>query len=245
MQWDAHKDIEENLEIIRRSNHSRFPFTKSGNLDEVEGVVLVKELMFQLRETPEEPRWEKHLQPLVVVPESMLLDQMLRKFQEERRHMAIVVDEYGGTTGIVTLEDVLEEIVGEIEDETDRIDRYVQQRPNGNLVVAGGAVREWDGQSWSPLGLGSVRALVNLPGGDLVDAGLALHDKTSSGPRPFFVSARCSWTSREFFTLEYRFRYSVSMMRSPLTVSPSLIVPRQTRASESLPPCAVCTVRMD
>lgn len=133
----GNKDIEDNLETIRRSNHSRFPFTKSGNLDEVEGVVLVKELMFQLRETPDEPRWEKHLQPLVVVPESMLLDQMLRKFQEERRHMAIVVDEYGGTTGIVTLEDVLEEIVGEIEDETDRIDRYVQQRPNGNLVCRG------------------------------------------------------------------------------------------------------------
>ncbi|MGE0324517.1 MAG: hemolysin family protein [Polyangiaceae bacterium] len=133
----GNKDIEENLEVIRRSNHSRFPFTKSGNLDEVEGVVLVKELMFQLRESPDEPRWEKHLQPLVVVPESMLLDQLLRKFQEERRHMAIVVDEYGGTTGIVTLEDVLEEIVGEIEDETDRIDRFVQQRPNGNLVCRG------------------------------------------------------------------------------------------------------------
>lgn len=133
----GNREIEENLEILRRSNHSRFPFTKSGNLDEVEGVVLVKELMFQLRETPDDPKWEKHLQPLVVVPESMLLDQLLRKFQEERRHMAIVVDEYGGTTGIVTLEDVLEEIVGEIEDETDRVDRFVQQRPNGNLVCRG------------------------------------------------------------------------------------------------------------
>jgi magnesium and cobalt transporter len=67
------------------------------------------------------------------------LERLLRTFQEERRHMAIVVDEYGGIQGIVTMEDVLEEIVGEIEDESDRVDPYIIRRPDDSLLCRGWA----------------------------------------------------------------------------------------------------------
>jgi putative hemolysin len=132
------RSLEENLMVIRRSGHSRFPFTPDGDLDKVEGVLLAKELLFRLRED-ESLDYRAFLTPLLVVPESVPLERLLRTFQEQRRHMAIVVDEYGGTQGIVTLEDVLEEIVGEIEDESDRVDPHIIRRPDDSLLVRGWA----------------------------------------------------------------------------------------------------------
>src|SRR5581483_5766796 len=111
------RTLDENLEVVRRTGHSRFPYTRTGDLDHVEGVVLVKDLMFTLRELGEETiDLEQLATKALVVPSATTLERLLRNFQQERRHLAIVVDEYGGTEGIVTLEDVLEEIVGEIED---------------------------------------------------------------------------------------------------------------------------------
>ncbi len=133
------RSLEENLGIIKRTGFSRFPYTPDGDLDKVEGVLLIKDLFFALRESPESIDYKALLGPLVVVPSSMPLERLLRTFQEERRHMAVVVDEYGGTQGIVTLEDVLEEIVGEIEDESDRVDPYIIKRPDGSLVCRGWA----------------------------------------------------------------------------------------------------------
>jgi CBS domain containing-hemolysin-like protein len=100
-------------------------------------MVLVKDLMFKLRETPEDPAWSSLATPLLVIPTTAKLEQVLRTFQEQRRHLALVVDEYGGTQGIITLEDVLEEIVGEIEDETDRVDPTITRRADGKLVCRG------------------------------------------------------------------------------------------------------------
>lgn len=130
--------LEENLNLVRRTGHSRFPYTPDGNLDKVEGVILIKELLFRLRES-DAPDYRSLLAPMLFVPESMPVERLLRTFQEERRHMALVVNEYGGTQGIVTLEDVLEEIVGEIEDESDRIHRLVIRRPDGSLICRGWA----------------------------------------------------------------------------------------------------------
>jgi CBS domain containing-hemolysin-like protein len=135
----AERSLERNLNVVRRTGHSRFPFTPNGNLDDVEGIVLTKDLMFQLLETPDDPAFKSLVGPLVVVPAAMPLERLLRKFQEERRHMAIVVDEYGGTQGLVTLEDVLEELVGEIEDESDRVERFIIRRPDGALLCRGWA----------------------------------------------------------------------------------------------------------
>jgi CBS domain containing-hemolysin-like protein len=131
------RDLEENLAVVRESGHSRFPFTSDGNPDRFEGMVLVKDLMFKLRESPEDPDWKALATPLLVIPATAQLEKVLRTFQEQRRHLALVVDEYGGTQGIITLEDVLEEIVGEIEDETDRVDQAIIRRADGKLVCRG------------------------------------------------------------------------------------------------------------
>jgi putative hemolysin len=131
------RTLEENLAVIRRTGHSRFPFTPDGDLDRVEGVVLAKELLFQLREHDDPPNWKSLLGEMLVTPAQQPLERLLRTFQEQRRHLAFVVDEYGGIQGIVTLEDVLEEIVGEIEDESDRIDPRIIRRPDGSLVCRG------------------------------------------------------------------------------------------------------------
>jgi putative hemolysin len=133
------RSLDENLEVIRRTGHSRFPYTQTGDLDRVEGVILVKDLMFTLREVDENIDLEELATKALVVPSATTLERLLRMFQQERRHLAVVVDEYGGTEGIVTLEDVLEEIVGEIEDESDRVDPFVTKRADGSLVCRGWA----------------------------------------------------------------------------------------------------------
>jgi putative hemolysin len=131
------RDLEDNLAIVRRCGHSRLPFVPGNDLDLVQGIVLVKDLLFQLNQTPDCVDWKALVQPPLVVPATIALERLLRTFQQERRHMAVVVDEYGGTQGIITLEDVLEEIVGEIEDESDRIGSHIVRRPDGSLVCRG------------------------------------------------------------------------------------------------------------
>jgi CBS domain containing-hemolysin-like protein len=131
------RSLDENLSIVRRSGHSRLPYVEEHDLDAILGIVLVKDLLFQLRVDPDQMDCKPLVTAALVIPASLTLDRLLGTFQEERRHMAIVVDEYGGTQGIVTLEDVLEEIVGEIEDESDRIDSHIVRRPDGSIVCRG------------------------------------------------------------------------------------------------------------
>ncbi len=131
------RSLQQNLTVIRRTGHSRFPFTPDGDLDRATGVILVKDLFFQLQEHPEQPNWAALTGPAITVPGSQPLERLLRTFQRERRHLAFVVDEYGAIQGLVTLEDILEEIVGEIEDESDRIDPHVVRRPDDSLVCRG------------------------------------------------------------------------------------------------------------
>jgi len=109
------------LAILKESRHSRFPFSTTGQLDQVSGVVMAKDLLFQLQESSGESiDWSSLIYEPVVVPESTPLDSLLLTFREAQRHLGIVVDEYGDVQGIITLEDVLEEIVGDIVDESDR-----------------------------------------------------------------------------------------------------------------------------
>jgi CBS domain containing-hemolysin-like protein len=107
------------MKTIRDSGHSRFPFTPTGHLDDVSGVVLTKELLLALQEQPDTIAWPQLVREPIIIPETKSLNSLLQQFRAEQQHMAIVVDEYGGTEGIVTLEDVLEELVGEIMDESD------------------------------------------------------------------------------------------------------------------------------
>lgn len=132
----ADMDRDKVLEIVRETGHSRFPFTPNDELDDVSGVVFTKSLLDWLLEHPEESiDWEQLCQEALIMPLSTPLPQMLRTYQDSRRHMAIVVDEYGSIEGIATLEDVLEEIVGDIRDESDEPDTDIRKRPDGSYLV--------------------------------------------------------------------------------------------------------------
>ena len=129
---------DEALAYVRESGHSRFPFTPSGDFDDVSGVVLAKDLLYWLLQNDaSDIDWDALRQDALVVPNSVPLPQLLKTYQDTQRHLAIVVDEYGSVEGIVTLEDVLEEIVGEIRDESDLPVEEFQDRTDGTLIVRG------------------------------------------------------------------------------------------------------------
>jgi magnesium and cobalt transporter len=111
--------LDEMLTVIIDSGHSRFPVIGEDR-DEVLGILLAKDLLQFFKKTAEsELNIDDFLRPVSVIPESKRLNALLKEFRDSHKHMAIVVDEYGGVSGLLTIEDVLEEIVGEIDDEHD------------------------------------------------------------------------------------------------------------------------------
>jgi len=116
---DINMSLEEFLPKILESAHSRFPVVNDDK-DHVEGILLAKDLLsYGFNRTDEEFSLSDIIRPAIIIPESKKVEPLLKEFRSERYHMAIVVDEYGGVSGLVTIEDILELIVGEIEDETD------------------------------------------------------------------------------------------------------------------------------
>ncbi|MEH6452995.1 MAG: CBS domain-containing protein, partial [Psychromonas sp.] len=114
-----HQSVKEFLAEIIESAHSRFPVITEDK-DHIVGILLAKDLLkFGFTSQANDFKIKDVLRPAVVVPESKRLDTLLKEFRSQRYHMAIVVDEYGGVSGLVTIEDILEVIVGEIEDEFD------------------------------------------------------------------------------------------------------------------------------
>jgi magnesium and cobalt transporter len=130
------QDPKEFLEEIISSAHSRFPVIGDSQ-DDVTGILLAKDLLpLALRNDLNWNRIREILRPPTFVPESKRLNQLLKEFKETRNHMAIVVDEYGGTAGLITIEDVLEQIVGEIEDEHDFDEEtHIKSRSDGTFAV--------------------------------------------------------------------------------------------------------------
>ena len=125
------------LEIIVDSGHSRFPVIGEDR-DEVVGILLAKDLLHYFKEYGSEKQFDIHtmLRPPVFIPESKRLNMLLTEFRESQNHMAIVVDEYGGVAGLATIEDVLEQIVGDIDDEHDAEElEYIQDQKNGCFLV--------------------------------------------------------------------------------------------------------------
>ncbi|WP_099075891.1 CNNM family magnesium/cobalt transport protein CorC [Proteus alimentorum] len=110
--------LDECLDVIIDSAHSRFPVI-SEDKDHIEGLLMAKDLLPFMRTDAEPFSMDKVLRSAVVVPESKRVDRLLKEFRSQRYHMAIVIDEFGGVSGLVTIEDILELIVGEIEDEYD------------------------------------------------------------------------------------------------------------------------------
>lgn len=125
------------LAIIIDSAHSRFPVI-SDDKDHIEGILMAKDLLPFMFSNTEPFSLDKVLRPAVVVPESKRVDHMLKEFRSQRYHMAIVVDEFGGVSGLVTIEDILEVIVGEIEDEYDEADMQDIRRLNHNTFTVRG-----------------------------------------------------------------------------------------------------------
>ncbi|MBC3764376.1 CNNM family magnesium/cobalt transport protein CorC [Neptunicella marina] len=117
--------VEDFLPTLLESAHSRFPII-SEDKDHIEGILLAKDLLQYMFSSSSEVVLKDILRPAVIVPESKRVDVLLKEFRQKRYHMAIVVDEYGGVSGLVTIEDILEEIVGEIEDEHDEDESHAE-----------------------------------------------------------------------------------------------------------------------
>ena len=129
---ESNQDLDACLNTIIESAHSRFPvIADTDDRDNIEGILHAKDLLKFLREDAEEFELSKLLRPVVIVPESKRVDRMLKDFRSERFHMAIVVDEFGAVSGLVTIEDILEQIVGDIED----VSTVGTEIPHGESVV--------------------------------------------------------------------------------------------------------------
>jgi magnesium and cobalt exporter, CNNM family len=146
---------DEALALMRETGFSRFPYSATGDIDDVSGIILAKELFdWLLVNDSDDIDWQALRRDALVVPESSPLPRMLRTFQESQRHLAIISDEYGSVKGIATLEDVLEEIVGDILDEKESPANDIVERSDGAIEVSASVdLRKLSavlGISWSP-----------------------------------------------------------------------------------------------
>lgn len=129
--------LKHTMHVVTESGHSRFPVHGESE-DEVLGMLLAKDLLRYFANGQHHFDLRQLLRPVSLIPESKRLNQLLKDFRINRSHLAVVVDEYGGVSGLVTIEDVLEEIVGEIDDELDAEDKpevYIQPQPDGAWSV--------------------------------------------------------------------------------------------------------------
>lgn len=131
---DVNTPLEEAVEVVVQAGHSRIPVYER-TIDSIVGVLYAKDLLIDLRGCGARPSLREILRPAYFVPETKKVDDLLREMQRNRIHIAIVVDEYGGTAGLVTVEDILEEIVGEIQDEYDREEATLEAVGEGEYLV--------------------------------------------------------------------------------------------------------------
>ncbi len=124
------------LKIISGAGYSRIPVYKE-NFDKVTGILYIKDLLPYLESEDKNFKWQKLVRNSFFVPESKKISDLLKEFQEKKIHLAVVVDEYGGTSGIITLEDIIEEIVGEITDEFDIEETIFSKIDESNYVFEG------------------------------------------------------------------------------------------------------------
>ena len=133
----ADAPFEHLMRLVVESGHSRFPVHGEGK-DEILGILLAKDLLRVVVAAEKHEGVRELLRPAVLIPESKKLNVLLREFRQSRNHMAIVIDEYGGVAGLVTIEDVLEQIVGDIDDEHDEAadeNQLISAQADGHFVV--------------------------------------------------------------------------------------------------------------
>lgn len=132
---DIRSNYADVLKCIEDNNYSRIPVYQD-NTDNIRGILYIKDLLPHLTKSSNF-RWQSLIRPPYFVPETKNIDDLLREFQENKVHIAIVVDEFGGTSGIVTLEDILEEIVGEINDEYDEEEKFYSKLNYNTFIFEG------------------------------------------------------------------------------------------------------------
>jgi putative hemolysin len=129
-------EYDELLNYVREQGYSRIP-VYSENIDQIQGVLYIKDLLEHINQS-NSFGWQKLIRDPLHAPETKKIDDMLREFQETRTHLAIVVDEFGGTSGIVTLEDIVEEVIGDIKDEFDEsTDTNIRKLSDDTYIVEG------------------------------------------------------------------------------------------------------------
>jgi len=193
---ERHKTLRQTLTLALRSGFSRIPVVGEGP-DDILGVVYLKDLIrrtHEYRDSESTERVESAMRPATFVPESKPVDELLREMQAEQSHIAIVVDEYGGTAGLVTIEDVIEEIVGEITDEYDVEQSLVEELGDDCLRVStrlhvdelgermGADLEDDDVDTVGGL-LAKHLGRVPIPGAKVVVGGLELTAETAQGRR--------------------------------------------------------------
>ncbi|MBS1681466.1 MAG: gliding motility-associated protein GldE [Bacteroidetes bacterium] len=132
---DVQVNFSELMEQVNKSGFSRIPVYRE-TIDSIEGILYTKDLLPHLEESANF-KWQKLLRPGFFVPETKKLDSLLKDFQSKHVHIAIVVDEYGGTSGVITLEDLIEEIIGDINDEFDEVNLGYQKIDDHNFIFEG------------------------------------------------------------------------------------------------------------
>ncbi|GAB2619200.1 gliding motility-associated protein GldE [Belliella aquatica] len=135
---DLETDFHELMDKINKSGYSRIPVYNE-TIDSIEGILYIKDLLPHI-EKGEEFEWQSLIRKGFFVPENKKVDSLLKDFQKKRVHMAIVVDEYGGTSGLITLEDLIEEIIGEINDEFDDVQEFYFQEIDPQTFIFEGKV---------------------------------------------------------------------------------------------------------
>jgi CBS domain containing-hemolysin-like protein len=193
---ERHKNLRQTMSLFLRSGFSRLPVIDD-NLDHVVGIAYLKDIVRRDFEAPDvefTQRIEEMMRPAYWVPESKPIDELLSEMQTRRQHLAIVVDEYGGTAGLVTIEDLLEEIVGEITDEYDEDEIQIERLEDGSIRVSsrypvddldelfGFDVEEEDVDSVGGL-MAKHLGLVPIPGSQVVAHGLRFTAEETAGRR--------------------------------------------------------------
>lgn len=138
---DVSLPLEENLAKAKQNNHTRYPMCE-GSIDQVVGLINIKDVLWQSETSRENMDLHRIRREILFVPESKPLTKLLKDFQRNKIHMAIVIDEFGVTVGLVTLEDVLEELVGEIQDEFDQEVSRIQLMRDGTYLIEGSTLIE-------------------------------------------------------------------------------------------------------
>lgn len=125
--------LDDLIRLIKKEEHSRYPVFKE-SVDNIIGVIHIKDILTQWQGKGD-IKIDRFIRPPFIVPETKNVEELLREFKKKRKHIAVVVDEYGGTSGVVTIEDIIEEIIGEIQDEYDMEEVKIAPLADGSIIV--------------------------------------------------------------------------------------------------------------